>query len=62
MEYAHKLGDSKYATSCVASLGILRGSDRFDQTVLGTVSKSTDVPAREIKKRASKNIKVGEPY
>ena len=31
LDYAKKLGDKKYATSCIASLGILKGTEDFEK-------------------------------
>lgn len=33
LDYAQKLGDKKYTTSCIASLGILSGTDRFEEFI-----------------------------
>lgn len=33
LDYAKKIGDKKYTTSCIASLGILAGTQKFDEFI-----------------------------
>lgn len=33
LDYAKKIGDKKYTTSCIASLGILAGTQKFEEFI-----------------------------
>ena len=65
LEYAHKLGDAKYARSCVSSLGIMAGSEDFDSFVqknyMGALKSDTPNQTREIGLRVSRDMKTTKP-
>lgn len=44
LDFAQKLGDKKYTTSCIASLGILTGTDKFEDFINKNFSMSTSHP------------------
>lgn len=60
LDYAQKLGDKKYASNCLASLGILRGADMFDQFVqkeFTGATPGTEVRSSQMIVRTSKVFK-----
>lgn len=52
LDFAQKLGDKKYTTSCIASLGILSGTDRFEQFINTNFATSSSL-TNNIKNRSS---------
>lgn len=64
LDYAHKLGDSKYARSCVASLGIMAGSENFEAYIQKNFTAGSDqlpTQTREISLRVSRDNTIMQP-
>jgi hypothetical protein len=55
--FATKLGDKKYALNCIASLGIMNGSNAFENFVRANFQPPSAGKDKEINLRASKQFK-----